>query len=238
MEKSGVSYSSLTLWASTFPGAVKKRIARVFIKAVRRLRKIEIRLLNSIFDRSGDRMREHLNVVKTLAKIIDANDPYTRGHCDKVMKHAVRICRKMKLPKKQTDAIKTASQLHDIGKLGIDLNILRKSTPLNEEDWQAIKLHPEIGARIIQQTGFFKDIVPMIRHHHARYDGGGYPDASRKNSKIPLGARIIAVADAFDAMTSNRPYRKAMSTEEATAELRKCAGAQFDPQVVNAFLAL
>jgi len=200
------------------------KITKIFIKSVRRL--IKIKMVK----------REHLNVVKTLAKIIDANDPYTRGHCDKVVKYSLRICKKMKLPRSQVESIKTASQLHDIGKLGVDLTILRKSEPLTREDWQSIKTHPEIGARIVQQTGFFNDIVPIIRHHHARYDGGGYPDTLRKNSKIPLGARIIAVADAFDAMTSDRPYRKAMTTEEAIAELQRCAGSQFDPEVVLAFL--
>lgn len=180
--------------------------------------------------------KDYLNTVKTLAKIIDANDSYTRGHCDKVMKYSLQICRRLRLPPGKTDTIKTASLLHDIGKIGIDLNIIRKPGKLSAEDWQKVKLHPDIGARIISQVGFLNDVVTIIKHHHERYAGGGYPDPKKKGPKIPLGSRIIAVADAFDAMTSDRPYRKAMPRQAAVRELKKCAGQQFDPDIVKAFV--
>lgn len=182
--------------------------------------------------------RGYLNIVKALAKIIDANDHYMHGHCDKVTKYSMHICKKMKLPLFQIKIVITASQLHDIGKLGIDMTILRKTEPLTSEEWQKIRMHPEIGASILTQTGFLDDIVPIVKHHHERYAGGGYPDPALKDKDIPLGSRIISVADAFDAMTSDRPYRKAMTFEEAGEELKKCAGSQFDPEVVKAFLSL
>ena len=180
--------------------------------------------------------KDYLNTIKTLAKVIDANDAYTKGHCDKVMKYSLMICRKLKLSPKDENAIKTASLLHDIGKIGIDLSIIRKAEKLTEDDWTKIKLHPEIGAKIVSQMGFLHEIVPIIKHHHERYNGGGYPESGRCAGRIPLGARIIAVADAYDAMTSDRPYRKAMPQEAAMEELRRCAGAQFDPVVVKAFI--
>jgi putative nucleotidyltransferase with HDIG domain len=180
--------------------------------------------------------KDYLNMVKTLAKIIDANDSYTRGHCDKVMKYSLAICRRLNIPGRDVNTIKTASLLHDIGKIGIDLSVIHKTDKLTAKDWQSIRMHPEIGAKIVAQVGFLNDIVPIIKHHHARYNGGGYPDPRRKRNRIPLGSRIIAVADAYDAMTSNRPYRKAMSKEDAIAELRKCSGSQFDPEVVKALV--
>lgn len=180
--------------------------------------------------------KDYLKTIKTLAKAVDANDAYTRGHCDKVMKYSVAICRRLKIAGRDIDTIKTASLLHDIGKVGINLGILRKKGPLDEDDWRKIRMHPDIGAGIISQVGFLNEIVPIIKYHHANFGGGGYPDSERRSGHIPLGARIIAVADAYDAMTSNRPYRKAMSKEEAVKELKKCSGSQFDPKVVNAFL--
>lgn len=181
--------------------------------------------------------RDYLNAIKTLAKVIDANDSYTRGHCDKVMRYSLAICRKLKLPRRYASMVKTASLLHDIGKIGIELGILRKKEKLSEEDWRSIRMHPEIGAKIVRQVGFLNEVVPIIKHHHSQYAGGGYPDPSLKGERIPIGARVIAVADAYDAMTSDRPYRRAMTKAEAMGELRRCSGTQFDPKVVDAFLA-
>jgi putative nucleotidyltransferase with HDIG domain len=180
--------------------------------------------------------KDYLNTVKTLAKIIDANDPCTKGHCDKVMRYSLAISRKMRLGPRDENAIKTASLLHDIGKVGIDLQIIRKRGPLTPEDWRQVHMHPEIGARIIAQVGFLDDVAPIIKHHHERFAGGGYPEPDRKGERIPVGARVLAVADAFDAMTSSRPYKKAMTKKEAIAELKRCAGTQFDPKIVGAFI--
>ena len=179
--------------------------------------------------------KDYLNTIKTLAKIIDANDKYTRGHCDKVMRYSLIICKKLKIPRHNINSIKTASLLHDIGKIGIDLSLINKKGKLTNKDWEKMRMHPEIGSKIVNQAGFLSDIASIILHHHERFKGGGYPDSERHGKTIPLGARIIAVADAFDAMTSDRPYRKAMSQEEAMNELRRCSGSQFDPNVVSAF---
>lgn len=181
--------------------------------------------------------KDYVTSIVRLAKIIDANDTYTRGHCSKVMKYSLIISRKLSLPSKEIKIIKVASILHDIGKVGIDLSILRKPDRLTEADWQKVKMHPELGAKIVEEAGLLDETVPIIRHHHARYAGGGYPDPERRDVGIPLGARIISVADAFDAMTSNRPYRKAMPRNLAFDELNRCAGIQFDPDVVKAFLS-
>lgn len=180
--------------------------------------------------------KDYLNMINTLAKIIDANDPYTRGHCDKVMKYSLGICKNMNVDGRLANNVRTASLLHDIGKVGIDLSIIRKRGKLSKRDWKQVRMHPEIGARIVSQVGFLTELVPLIRYHHEYYKGGGYPEPDRCREKIPLGARIIAVADAFDAMTSSRPYRKAMKKEDAKKEIRNCAGSQFDPKVVSAFL--
>lgn len=183
-----------------------------------------------------DISKEYLDMIKAVARVIDAGDPYMRGHCDKVMKYALAICKRLKLAKSQINAIKNASLLHDIGKMGIDSSILRKAGTLTSRDWNKVRLHPEIGAKIVGEGGLLKDEVPIIRYHHTRYDGNGYPVNGKRDGDIPLGARIIAVADAFDAMTSNRPYRKAMTKREAIDELRRCSGSQFDPEIVEAFL--
>jgi putative nucleotidyltransferase with HDIG domain len=180
--------------------------------------------------------KNYLNSIKTLAEIIDANDSYTSGHCDKVMKYSLEICRRLKLGQKDINSVRTASMLHDIGKIGVDLSVIRKEGALSNDDWAKIRKHPEIGARIVRQIGFLNDIAPIIKHHHAKFSGGGYPDPKKRGERIPIGSRIIAVADAYDAMLSDRPYRKAMSREEAMTELKRCSGTQFDPNVVSAFI--
>jgi putative nucleotidyltransferase with HDIG domain len=180
--------------------------------------------------------KDYLQNIIKLAKLIDANDTYTRGHSCKVMKHSIHISRNLGLTKKETKLVKTASILHDIGKIGIDLDILRKEEKLSDEDWNKIRLHPDIGATIVRDSGFLNEAIPMIRHHHASYSGGGYPDPDKRKDSIPLGSRIIAVADAFDAMTSDRPYRKGLPREAAVEELKRCTDKQFDPEIVDAFL--
>jgi len=153
------------------------------------------------------------------------------------MRYSVKIGRSLKLSERVINAIKTASLLHDIGKVGIDLSVINKHSRLSEWNWQKMRMHPEIGAKIVSQVGFLNDIVPMVKHHHERFGGGGYPEPDKAGNRIPLGARIIAIADAFDAMTSNRPYRMAMPKEYALKELKKYAGSQFDPKIVNAVIS-
>lgn len=178
----------------------------------------------------------YLNVIKVLTNIIDARDNYTYGHSERVMKHALVIADELRLGGEEKELVGYASFLHDLGKIGIDNEILKKAGKLTKREWKEIRLHPRIGAEIVKEIGFLSKLVPIIYHHHERYAGGGYPDPEKKGKNIPMGARILAVADAFEAMISKRPYRKALSKESAIKELRRCSGTQFDPRVVSAFL--
>jgi len=130
--------------------------------------------------------------------------------------------------------LRRGALLHDIGKIGVPDNILRKPAALSEAEWVTMRKHPEFGARIVAGIPFLEDVARIVRHHHERWDGRGYPDGLA-GEDIPLGARIFAVADSFDAMTSDRPYRRAMTIDEARAEVARCRGTQFDPTVADAF---
>jgi uncharacterized domain HDIG len=184
------------------------------------------------------KLTKHIITVSELARIIDASDICRRRHCYKVERQSLLMAQKLALSQKEVRLIKVASMLHDVGKIGIDLAIIKKPSKLTPEEWAQVKRHPEIGANIIGQLGFLGEAASVIRHHHARFEGGGYPDPDISGEKIPIGSRIIFVADSFDAMTSDRSYRKAMPVETALSELKRCAGTQFDPQVVEAFLSV
>jgi putative nucleotidyltransferase with HDIG domain len=187
---------------------------------------------------SAKAKESYLNTIKTISVILEANDEYTYGHSNKVMNHAVSVGRMMKLTDNDITVIKNAALLHDIGKIGIDQDILHKKGKLTVCEWEQVKEHPLVGATIIEQTGFLNELIPIVKHHHERFSGGGYPDPGLTNGKIPLGARIIAVADSYDAMTSLRPYRtSALSPQEALQELQAHAGSQFDPELVTIFAA-
>lgn len=178
----------------------------------------------------------YMGAIKFLANALDAKDSYTAGHSERVAKIALEIARHLRLSELQKDALQYASYLHDLGKVSIDINTLRKPAPLTKAEWKCIYRHPQVGARIISNIEALSNLVPIILHHHAHYAGGGYPDKSMKSEKIPIGSRILAVADAYEAMVSHRSYRKALSKEKACTELLRCAGTQFDPTVVNTFL--
>jgi HD-GYP domain-containing protein (c-di-GMP phosphodiesterase class II) len=177
----------------------------------------------------------YIGTIFALASALDARDHYTHGHSRKVAKNAVLIAKDMKLPRHQIDIVRRASLLHDIGKIGIPDKILNKPGRLTEQEYDIVKTHPEVALNILKPIPQLSNLLPAIYHEHERYDGKGYI-AGLKGEAIPLEARIIGVADAFDAMTSERPYRKALSHKEAVAELKKCAGSQFDPLVVKIFL--
>ena len=179
----------------------------------------------------------NLNTIKTLAVAIEAKDYYTRGHSDRVTRYAVDIAQEMGLPRKEIRVIQQAGILHDLGKLGVDDAILRKPDKLTDEEYNLVKKHPELGEHMLMPLKFLKDEKPIVRHHHERFDGKGYPDGLKEEA-IPLGARIIAVADTFDAMTSDRPYRPIYPMDKAVEEIQRCSGTQFDPSVVEAFLKL
>jgi len=179
----------------------------------------------------------YLGTIQTLARAIDAKDPYTKGHSDRVTKYAMKVAKEMKLSESAIRNIEYAALIHDIGKIGIQETILAKKGNLSETEYEIIKMHPLIGESIITPVKFLNGIAPLILYHHEHYDGKGYLEGLRGEG-IPIGARIISVADAFDAMTSDRPYRKALTKEEARRELEKESGKRFDPEVVEAFLRL
>lgn len=177
----------------------------------------------------------YVETIQSLSKAIDAKDRYTKGHSERVARYSVAVARHMKLPEQQIEALEYMAILHDTGKIGISDRVLNKPGKLEMEEFEAMKKHPLIGEKIIEDIKFLAESRKVVRHHHERWDGLGYPDGL-KGEDIPLGARIIAVADAFDAMTSDRPYRRALPVEAAMRELKRCAGTQFDPKVVRAFL--
>lgn len=174
---------------------------------------------------------------EALADTIEKRDPYTGGHTKRVMTYSAGIGEYLGLSEKDIENLKLASILHDIGKIAVRDNVLLKEGRLTPEETDYINQHPVHGAEIIKHIKQLKDVMPGVKWHHEKYDGSGYPD-HLKNGEIPLIARIIAVADTFDAITSDRPYRKALSHEDALNELRKYTGTQFDRETVEAFLAV
>ncbi|MCX8006716.1 MAG: HD domain-containing protein [Coriobacteriia bacterium] len=179
----------------------------------------------------------YLSTVRALAAAIDAKDPYTRGHSERVATYALAIAERVGLSTEQKDALEMASYLHDIGKIGISEDILLKPGRLSDEEMGQMRHHPLIGANILKPVSFPWPILPVVRHHHEHFDGNGYP-AGLRGEEIPLLARILTVADSYEAMTSDRPYRRGRSVHEAIAELRRCAGTQFDPRLVDAFIGV
>lgn len=169
-----------------------------------------------------------------LANAIDLRDPYTRGHVERVTAYSRALAVNLDWKEDQLEALRFGAILHDIGKIFIQEGMLFTSRPLTAEDWFEIKRHPVTGAEMIKDMPFLARAVPIVRHHHERWDGSGYPDGLQGDG-IPLAARIVAVADSFDAITIDRPYRRARSPQEAYYEIIDLAGIQFDPLVVKAF---
>jgi len=176
-----------------------------------------------------------LSAITALAYALEAKDKYTSGHSQRVAEVSVAIAKELGMPQDSIDKIRLAGLVHDIGKIGVKESILNKAGKLTDEEYQHIKSHCEAGEHILIPIVEDEEILKTVRHHHERYDGRGYPDGL-SGEQIPLGARILAVADAYDAMTSERPYREAMSDETACIEIERCKGIQFDPRVVDAFL--
>jgi putative nucleotidyltransferase with HDIG domain len=175
--------------------------------------------------------------IRSLATAIDARDPYTHGHSVGVEQMAMQLARELGWRAADIEILEFAALLHDVGKIAVPDAILRKAEPLTPDDWGIIRLHPYHSAQIVKPVEPLKRIIPWVYHHHERWDGKGYPDGV-KGENIPLAARIIAVADTFNAMTTDRPYRKAFSVAAAVAEIKRCAGDQFDPAMVEAFLRI
>lgn len=184
-----------------------------------------------------DAEKTYLETISALAIAVEARDPYSRGHLDRVSQYSVKTAQKLSLDEEAIKEIKDAAELHDVGKIGISDDILKKESILNEGETRIMHKHPIIGEAIIKPVRRLSNLCDIVRHHHEWLDGSGYPDGL-KDDEISLGAKILCVADAFDAMTMDRPYRKALSIEEAKAELKKYIGVRYDAKVVEAFLGI
>ena len=185
-------------------------------------------------DTVSETQRIAISMIFALAATVDAKDHYTYGHSRKVSQYAVAMAQSINLPPEKIAVIRTAGLLHDIGKIGIPDSILNKDGMLDEQEWRQIRAHPEMGVEILRYVAELADSLPIILNHHEHYDGTGYP-AGLKGNEIPLEARLLSVADAYDAMTSLRPYHNQRSSQEAIDELRRCAGTTFDPELVEVF---
>jgi ribonuclease P protein subunit RPR2 len=178
----------------------------------------------------------YLDAVTVLASAVEARDPYTGGHGIRVSAYAVGLARVLDWSESEIEEARLGGLLHDIGKLAVDDAILRKPGYLEELEWQQMRRHPEMGAAILHRAPFLVRSAVYAHRHHERWDGFGYPDR-QAGVAIPVGGRLMSVADAFDAMTSTRPYRPAMDPEHAAMEVARGAGTQFDPDMANAFLS-
>jgi len=189
-------------------------------------------------------LREHMKLQRQahlafekIAKIVSSRDPYTGIHSEEVAELAVKLAKTLNLPEKEIARIETAARVHDLGKIAVPDAILLKPGPLTEEEWKVMKQHPVVSAEILSGLEIYKDCVDIIRHEHEHWDGSGYPDGL-KGEEIPLGSRIIAVADVWHALLSDRPYRKAYTKEEARKIMQEMAGKTLDPKLVEVFLKI
>ncbi len=195
--------------------------------------------IQTAFDQVQRAARENrelfLASVRALAEAIDAKDPYTRGHSERVAAYAAAIAAEMGLPAPEVERVRLSALLHDVGKIGVDDRIIRKPTALTEEEFEIMKTHPIKGAAIMSAIPQLADVIPGMKYHHEKYSGGGYPEGL-VGEEIPLQARIVTVADTFDAMTTTRPYQQAMETDYVVGRIRQYAGARYDSVVVEAFV--
>lgn len=179
----------------------------------------------------------YLNVISSLTRAIEEKDPYTAGHSERVTRYALKIAEEMGLPGKEVQILKRASMLHDIGKLVIDLACLNKEGPLNTQEWTRISRHPTIAVSILSPIKFLDKEINIIRHHSERWDGKGYPDGLRGDEIDDLTS-ILILADSFDAMTTDRSYKKKRGIEDAMAEIERCSGNHFNPRIAKIFLKI
>jgi putative nucleotidyltransferase with HDIG domain len=223
-----------------------KRLNRVTREQNLMLQDMNRTLEQKVRDRTKEVQQKHqelriayIQTIRALAEAVDAKDAYTRGHSERVGVYASKVGRELGLPRQQIERVYIAGLLHDVGKIGIRDAVITKPARLSPEEYEEIKRHPEIGAKILEPVSFLRDVVPCVRHHHEWYDGStsGYPLRLR-GDQIPLPSRIILVCDTVEAMTSDRPYRKGLSLDVVIAELRKYSGTQFDPMCVDACLRL
>ena len=196
----------------------------------------EIKNINSQLSETYEKLEQaYLESIQTLRYTVEAKDPYTRGHSDRVAEYSVLIGKHLGLSDADLKTLQIGGLFHDIGKIGVPDAILRKESKLTDDEYSEIKNHPSIGAHILSTATIFQDIIPIVKHHHEKYDGNGYP-GRLKGEEIPYFARIAAIADTFDAMTSKRTYRDALPLDVVIAEFERCKGTQFDPALDDVFL--
>ncbi len=176
-----------------------------------------------------------MSLLTSFSAALEARDPYLQGHSTRVTAFAEALARLLGWRRSELEALRLGGSLHDVGKIAVDAGILRKPGPLTEAELAHIRIHPVAGARLIDGVADLLPALPYVLHHHERWDGNGYPEG-RAAETIPVEARLLGVADAFDAMTSHRPYRRALTVERALAEVKRCAGTQFDPELARAFV--
>jgi putative nucleotidyltransferase with HDIG domain len=198
-------------------------------------REYKVNLEKKVGEQTEEIRETFLGALMSLAEALDAKDSYTNGHSKRVTEVAVTLCQELGLASEAIDKIRFAGLVHDIGKIGVPEEILLKPGKLTDEEFDRIKEHSAAGEKILKPIIRDQEILAIVRYHHERYSGGGYPDGKMKED-IPLGARIMAVADAYDAMTSSRPYREALSPEKARSQLMANRGSQFDPEIVDVFI--
>ena len=198
------------------------------IKSIEQMNTIKT-INKQLHDKNEELERAYLDTIGILRQTVEAKDPYTRGHSDRVSEYSVLIGKKLGLDEKTLHILKIGGLFHDIGKIGIPDSILLKESKLSDEEYSQIKNHPMIGVHMLGDAAIFTDILPIVKHHHERYDGRGYP-SQLVGDDIPYVARIAAVADTFDAMTSKRSYRDSLPIDVVRAEIERCSGTQFDPK--------
>ena len=206
------------------------------IKAVSQMQLIK--KINDELKSTYDKLESaYMETIEILRFTVEAKDAYTKGHSDRVSAYSVLIGEALGLPEEDLKTLKIGGLFHDIGKIGIPDSILLKTTKLDDEEYSEIKNHPAIGAHILSNATIFKDIIPIVKHHHERFDGHGYP-GKLKGEEIPYLARIATVADSFDAMTSKRSYRDSLPIDVVKEEIKKNSGTQFDPEIAEVFLKI
>ena len=203
------------------------------IKQMNEIKKINIQLSDTY-----EKLEQaYLESIQTLRNTVEAKDIYTRGHSDRVSEYSVLIGKKLGLSDFDLKLLQIGGLFHDIGKIGVPDSILQKEAKLTDDEYSQIKQHPNIGVHILSHAAIFKDILPIVEHHHEKFDGSGYPSKLAGND-IPYLARITAIADSFDAMTSRRSYRNALPMDAVIAEFERCRGSQFDPEIDDLFLEI
>ena len=206
------------------------------IKSIEQMQTIK-RINQELSDANDKLEQAYMESIETLRYTVEAKDPYTKGHSDRVAEYSVLIGKSLNLSEEELKTLKIGGLFHDIGKIGVPDSILLKESRLDDEEYSQIKNHPLIGVHILSNATIFQDIIPIVKHHHERFDGKGYP-AQLSEKDIPYLARIVSIADSFDAMTSKRSYRNALPLEVVKNEFLKNIGTQFDPEIGMVFLDL